>query len=162
MDTDIASRLLKIENRHAIADQIYRYARAADAQDADGMAGVFTLDCEAHYSAVFPVAYGRQMLRDFCAANLSRQASSHHMSGIEYDFVSSDAARTHHYLYSWERFIDYPAKPDRHRWGRYHLEWRCIDGTWLISRLELLVAGELGGDRLGESVGRSWGDSALA
>jgi hypothetical protein len=45
-------------------------------------------------------------------------ASSHHISNIEFNFLTDEEASVHSYLYSWQRFKRYPEVRDRHKWAR--------------------------------------------
>jgi hypothetical protein len=57
-------------------------------------------------------------------------------------------------MYSWQRFTGHPMTADCHRWGRYENRFLRTPDGWRIARLKLISAGEYGGARIGEQLGR--------
>jgi hypothetical protein len=147
-------------DRTEIIERKHAYCRHADRLDPDAMVTLFADDCVARYRPVGEPIAGKQALRDFYATALSTViASSHHVSNFEVWFPQADRAVLRCYLYSWQRFGDFPAEPDRHRWARYEDTWVRTDNVWLQASLSYLVAGEAGGGdnlRVGEYVGTEW------
>jgi hypothetical protein len=135
-----------MEDRLEIEQRKFEYCRFADGLDATRMAGIFTEDCTASYGPSVPAISGRAALQDFYAAALSTVvSSSHHISNIEITFAGPDAADLRCHLYSWQRFVGHPERPDRHRWARYVEKWVRTPSGWRQRHLTYLVAGEVAG-----------------
>ena len=152
MDLDV--RLQQLVDRTDIIEAKHAFLRAADACDPDRMVAAFLEDVTISYDPAGEPTQGRQAARDWYAARLGHVvASSHHASNFEIHFDDADTALLCCYLYSWQRFDDYPATVDRHRWARYRDIWIRREGTWRQSSLTCLVAGEYCSDappRIGE------------
>ncbi|MFC9835193.1 nuclear transport factor 2 family protein [Rhodococcus sp. NPDC127530] len=131
----------------------YAYCRAADAMDAAGMLAVFTDDCVVDLSggrggAVTGVAAARK----FYSGALSKFiASSHHLSNMDVVFDSADTARMESYLFSWQRYKEYPELRDRHRWARYRDVYRRTQDGWKQTELVCYVGGEVTPEELERS-----------
>jgi hypothetical protein len=151
---DRETRLQQLIDRTDIIELKHAYMRAADACDPDRMVANFAPDVTASYDPKGPLIEGREAVRAWYAARLtSVVASSHHVSNFEVSFDDPDTAQLRCYLYSWQRFDDYPVTADRHRFARYLDTWVRRDGKWWQSTLVLLVAGEFSSDavpRIGE------------
>lgn len=147
--------LLTLRDRACIEEAIYRYGRFADAGSPEGMASIFAEDAELLYRGEEgPVTKGRSALIEYLTPGLAAHlACSHHLTGVELQFVDSDTALSHTKLYSWERFIDHPDRPDRHVWGAYEATWRRTDTGWECVRWLRLIAGVTGGDVSGPAIG---------
>jgi hypothetical protein len=149
----------RLQDRVEIQELMYCYCRHADLLDAASMTALFVDDCVADFSPGDEAGFaqGREALRDFLSSALERTLSgSHHIANIELVFESEDLVNAHMYMYSWQRFVGYPVIADCHRWGRYEIRFvRTADG-WRFSRLRLFSAGEYGGARFGEQLGRPW------
>ncbi|MBI1181090.1 MAG: hypothetical protein GC201_11065, partial [Alphaproteobacteria bacterium] len=139
---------------------MYRYTRYADCFDAAAMAALFTEDCVCDFFAgrePDKVTRDRQGLHDFLAEAMSQSVSSnHYISNVEIVFESADAAMFYAYMYSWQRFTGYPQMADCHRYGRYEMRAVRAGDGWRFSDLVLLSAGEYGGARIAEQIGRPW------
>ncbi|SOD71792.1 SnoaL-like protein [Jatrophihabitans sp. GAS493] len=145
---ELDAQLRQLLDRSEIIDRKHAYIRAADACDAERMVARFTEDCRISYTPDGPPLLGRETLREWYSTRLtSVVASSHHVSNFEFVFSDADTATMYCYLYSWQRFAQYPAVADRHRYARYIDTWvRHHDGWWQVS-LTCLVAGEFSSDR---------------
>jgi len=123
------------------------------------MASYFTPDCIAAYvlPSAAPAFNNRRELVDFLNTYfLNTISSSHHIANVELLFDSPDIVTAHTYMYSWQRFKDFPAAADCHRWGRYEIRLvRTVEG-WKMTHMQLISAGEYGGARIGEQFGRAW------
>jgi hypothetical protein len=154
---DLETRLQQLIDRTDIMERKHAYLRAADACDPDRMVAGFLEDFTASYNPADRPIEGRQAIRAWYAARLSHViASSHHVSNFEITFDDMNTAQLRCYLYSWQRFDDYPATADRHRFARYIDGWARRDGEWWQSSLVCLVAGEYCSDavpRIGEYLG---------
>jgi uncharacterized protein (TIGR02246 family) len=152
------SAVQRLIDRVDIIEGKNAYARAADALDPDRMIELFTDDCSALYHPGGEPIRGREQLRDWYRQRLGPVvASSHHLSNFEVTFTGDDSAELRCYLYSWQRFKDFPEQRDRHRWSRYFDTWVRTANGWRQRSLTLLVAGELSSEadlRIGEYLGR--------
>jgi hypothetical protein len=150
-------RMLRLLDKDEIIALKCAFARAADARLPDRMAARFTEDCTVSYVPGEPAIHGREPLGAWYAERLGTVASSsHHLSNFEITFPDRDTALLRCYVYSWQRFADYPADADRHRWGRYADQWVRTDSGWFQSTLRYLLAGEVSADpapRVGEYFG---------
>jgi len=150
--------LQRLVDRMEIIENKAAYARAADALDPDRMIELFTDDCSALYYPGDEPIHGRGPLREWYRQRLGPVVvSSHHLSNFEVSFIGNDSAELRCYLYSWQRFADFPTQQDRHRWSRYLDTWVRTASGWRQRSLTLLVAGELSSEanlRVGEYLGR--------
>lgn len=154
MNDDV--RIRRLLDRTEIIDLKHAYMRAADACDPDRMVSVFTdEDFIARYDPSSDPIVGKAAIHQWYSERLTDVvASSHHISNVEVEFTDDDTATLRCYLYSWQRYSEFPSVPDRHRWCRYVDAWTRRDGRWQMQSLTLLVAGETWGSeptgRLGE------------
>lgn len=145
--------LARLLDRESVVARKLRFARAADAGDAEAMVACFAPDAVAAYDPDH-LMVGREAIRDWYARSLGPVvASSHQLTNFEVDVTSPDEAVLRCYLYSWQRFDPSTGREDRHRWARYVDTWRRDPGGWVLTSLRLLAAGEspaVPGDRVGE------------
>jgi hypothetical protein len=151
-------RLQRLVDRVEIIDLKHAYARYADAMRPDLMVSRFVPECTARYQPGGELISGRDALLEWYSTQLGTVvASSHHMSNFEVTFADADHADLRCYLYSWQRFAQFPAEADRHRWARYEDTWVRTEDGWFQSSLNYLIAGELSSDevlRQGEYLGQ--------
>ena len=149
----------ELKDRVDILETMYAYCRHADQLNADAMVDLFTDDCVACFipGRDDMVLKGQEALRGFLAGALGGTVSgSHHISNVELIFETPDRVAFHGYMYSWQRFTGFPVTADCHRWGRYENQFVRTARGWRMSRLRLLSAGEYGGARMGEQLGRAF------
>lgn len=154
---NIEATVLELRDRVQITELMHVYCRHADNLDGVAMAELFVDDCIAQYvpGEGDTILRGRNQLTDMLTAALSNVISgSHHISNIEILFDDPDTATFCCYMYSWQRFDGYPSAADCHRWGRYENRFVRTAEGWKFSRLVLLSAGEYGGLRISEQLGR--------
>jgi len=147
----------RLQDRVEIEELTYRYCRHADLLDGPAMAALFVEDCVTQFIHNDPkaVLYGRAALEDFLNMALGGTVSgSHHIANVELIFDSDDAVTAHMYMYSWQRFTGFPVTADCHRWGRYENRYVRTKDGWRFTHLRLLSAGEYGGARICEQMGR--------
>jgi hypothetical protein len=153
----IETIIRELKDRVDILETMYAYCRHADQLNGDAMADLFVEDCASNFFAgrAENELHGREALRTFLRGALAVTVSgSHHIANAELIFETPDRVTLHCYMYSWQRFQGFPSTADCHRWGRYENQFvRTADG-WRLSRLRLLSAGEYGGARIGEQLGR--------
>jgi len=149
----------RLQDRVDILETMYAYCRHADNLDGDAMADLFVDDCVATFipGGEETLLRGQAALRGFLNGALGVTVSgSHHIANEELVFETPDQVILHCYMYSWQRFQGFPSTADCHRWGRYENRFvRTADG-WRMDRLRLFSAGEYGGARIGEQLGRSF------
>ena len=152
-------KVQRLTDRLDIQELMARYCRHADLLDADGMADCFTDDCVVAYvpaSMAAPARSKKELLGFLRAYFPSSVSSTHYITNVELIFETSDTVSAHTYMYSWQRFIGYPAAADCHRYGRYEFQLVRSPHGWLFSKLTLLSAGEYGGTRIAEQFNRAW------
>ena len=130
----------RLEDRAAIADQMFRYARATDWLETAGHRDVFVDDCvfaSPHSGDIHGVdavvAWMDRVLPQY-------EATQHLISNIAITFTGPDSADAVSYVRAWHRFVD-NSKADMILWGEYHDSWVLVDGTWRITERRVLEAG---------------------
>jgi 3-phenylpropionate/cinnamic acid dioxygenase small subunit len=130
----------RLEDRAAIADQMYRYARATDWLATDGHREVFVDDCvfaSPHSGDVrgidAVVAWMDDALGQF-------EATQHLIGNIAVEFTGAETATAVSYVRAWHRYHDH-SRPDMVLWGEYHDRWVVADGRWRIKERRVLEAG---------------------
>jgi len=131
----------RLDDRAAIADQMFRYARATDWLETQWHREVFLDDCvfaSPHsgdvHGAGAVVAWMERVLQQF-------EATQHLISNIAVTFTGPLTADAVSYVRAWHRFLDRD-KPDMVLWGEYHDRWVLSDdGNWRIAERRVLEAG---------------------
>jgi ketosteroid isomerase-like protein len=154
-NTALTTTVRELKDRVDILETMYAYCRHADNLDGDAMADQFVDDCVASFSPVGEdlTFRGQAALRGFLNGALG-VTGSHHIANAELIFDTPDRVTLHCYMYSWQRFTGFPVTADCHRWGRYENQFVRTAQGWRLRRLRLLSAGEYGGARIGEQLGR--------
>jgi hypothetical protein len=130
----------RLEDRAAITDQMYRYARATDWLETSMHREVFTDDC------VFASPHSGDVVGvDAVVAWMDRalapfEATQHLIGNIWIDFTGSNTARAVSYVRAWHRYRD-RNRPDLVLWGEYHDRWRNDGDCWRIEERRVLEAG---------------------
>ena len=147
----------ELKDRVDILETMYEYCRHADQLNPAGMVALFVDDCVANFvpgdeaDMLRGKAQLTRMLTDALGGTVS---GSHHISNAELRFDTPDQVTFYSYMYSWQRFTGFPTTADCHRWGRYENRFVRTSAGWRISGLKLISAGEYGGARIGEQLGR--------
>lgn len=156
-ESSLEATVRELKDRVDILETMHAYCRHADNLDGDRMSALFVEDCIANFipGGEETMLRGRRALNDFLNMALGGTVSgSHHIANEELIFQTPDRVILHCYMYSWQRFTGFPVTADCHRWGRYENRFvRTADG-WRMDRLKLISAGEYGGARIGEQLGR--------
>ena len=130
----------RLEDRAAIADQMYRYTRATDWMETENHRLVFAEECvfaSPHSGDI----HGVDAIVDWMNKVLPQfEATQHLVGNISITFTGPSTAEAVSYVRAWHRFVD-PAKPDMILWGEYHDQWELIDGTWRIRERRVKEAG---------------------
>lgn len=143
----LSARLLQAEARLAIMDLEAEYARAWDAGDSRGWAGVFTEDGVFDLAAVGSgprlVHTGRQELEAFCTQVDAFYKGLHFMH-LPRLHIEGDTAhgRVH---FQWQGLFNPSHKYFGQRTvaGYYDVQYRRVHGQWLMQhRLEKAVSGQ--------------------
>jgi hypothetical protein len=155
-DGDLAAAIRKLTDRVDILETLYAYCRHADNLDGAAMADLFVEDCVCQFVPGEEwVLQGREALRTFlCDALAVTVSGSHHIANPELTFETPDQVVLNCYMYSWQRFDGFPVRSDCHRLGRYENRFVRTPKGWRMDRLRLVSAGEYGGARIGEQLGR--------
>lgn len=130
----------RLEDRWAISEQMYRYARATDWLQTDDHREVFTADC------VFASPHSGDMHGvDAVVEWMNRalapfEATQHLIGNISITFTGDSTATAVSYVRAWHRFRD-REQPDMVLWGEYHDRWIHADGVWRIAERRVLEAG---------------------
>lgn len=130
----------RLEDRWAISEQMYRYARATDWLQTENHREVFTADC------VFASPHSGDMHGvDAVVEWMNRalapfEATQHLIGNISITFTGDSTATAVSYVRAWHRPRDYE-QPDMVLWGEYHDRWMHADGVWRISERRVLEAG---------------------
>jgi uncharacterized protein (TIGR02246 family) len=133
---------LSVEDRLAIQEVIAKYSYTYDSNDADGFAqlfvedGVFEVFVAGNTAAVFVLqsraaiyAWAKQRLEGRRGAVTSR----HHQTGILFEELTSDAARTRTMVLVTHQ-LPGEASPLPTLTGSYQDIWRRTDAGWRIVR----------------------------
>lgn len=147
----------RLQDRVDVLETMHAYCRHADNLDGDAMAALFTEDCISNFvpGGEETILRGRGALNAFLNMALGGTVSgSHHIANEELIFETPDRVILHCYMYSWQRFTGFPVTSDCHRWGRYENRFVRTPDGWRMDRLKLISAGEYGGARIGEQLGR--------
>lgn len=128
---------MNVDDMAAIQQQIARYSYVYDAGDADGWAQLFTEDGIWEYmtaDAPEPATRleGHRSLREFCTKRFASRSDgwtyAHHQSGILFDELSPDSARTRSMV---TITLQKPGEPPRlFLTGIYRDKWTKTPGGW--------------------------------
>lgn len=158
--TGLEADIREIKDRTAIAELMHRYCRYADSDEGRNMVTLFTEDCRCDFYAGHKPELemiGREQLLEQIQASLTTvRSGSHYVTNMEIAFDGPDRAMLCCYMYSWQRFHDYPVRADCHRYGRYEMRLLRTAEGWRFDRMRLVASGEYGGSRIGEQLGRPW------
>jgi ketosteroid isomerase-like protein len=150
------AQLQQLVDADAIRELINVYARCADDGDNERMVSLFVDECTASFKPAEVLSGKDDLLAWLTKVQSSIVTSSHFITNNDIRFDAPDHAIGHHYLYSFGRFAGYPGVEDKHRWCRYENTYcRTADG-WRLESLAIFASVEYGGDRVGESRGRTW------
>jgi hypothetical protein len=130
----------RLDDRAAIEEQMFRYARATDWLETARHRDVFAADC------VFASPHSGDVVGvDAVVAWMDRalgqfEATQHLIGNISVTFTGATTADAVSYVRAWHRYRDH-AKADMVLWGEYHDRWVVVDGTWRIAVRRVLEAG---------------------
>ena len=130
----------RLEDRAAIEQQMFAYARATDWLETENHRLVFAEECvfaSPHSGDIHGidevVPWMNRALEQF-------EATQHLIGNISITFTGDDTANAVSYVRAWHRFRD-TSKDDMILWGEYHDRWIRMDGTWRIIERRVKEAG---------------------
>jgi SnoaL-like domain len=130
----------RLDDRAAIAEQMFVYARATDWLEPQNHRRVFADDCvfaSPHSGDI----HGVDAVVEWMGRVLEQfEATQHLIGNISITFTGVDTATAVSYVRAWHRFVD-QSKPDMVLWGEYHDRWSRVDGTWRITERRVKEAG---------------------
>jgi 3-phenylpropionate/cinnamic acid dioxygenase small subunit len=131
---------LRLDDRAAIADQMFHYARATDWLETERHRDVFVDDCvfaSPHSGDI----HGIDAVVDWMNRALARfEATQHLIGNITITFTGPTTADAVSYVRAWHRYSG-EAQPDMVLWGEYHDRWVQRGGRWRIQERRVLEAG---------------------
>lgn len=131
---------MRLADRAAITDQMFRYARATDWLETERHRDVFVADCvfaSPHSGDV----HGIDAVVEWMNRALAPiEATQHLIGNISITFTGVDTADAVSYVQAWHRFRD-RERADMILWGEYHDRWVRVDDTWRIAERRVLEAG---------------------
>jgi 3-phenylpropionate/cinnamic acid dioxygenase small subunit len=130
----------RLADRAAIADQMFRYARATDWLETDQHREVFAEDCVFASPHSGDVAGVDAVVAWMDKALAPFEATQHLIGNISIEFTGTDTATAVSYVRAWHRARD-RARPDMVLWGEYHDRWAKVEGRWRIKERRVLEAG---------------------
>lgn len=130
----------RVEDRWAIGEQMYRYARATDWLETESHRDVFVDDCvfaSPHSGDI----HGIDAVVEWMNQALARfEATQHLIGNISITFTGDDDATAVSYVRAWHRPRD-RGQPDLVLWGEYHDRWSRTPDGWRIAERRVLEAG---------------------
>ena len=130
----------RLEDRAAIAEQMYRYTRATDWLETERHRDVFADGC-VFASPHSGDMHGPDAVVEWMNRVLPQfEATQHLLGNISITFTGGTTAHAVSYVRAWHRYRD-RSKPDMILWGEYHDRWILVDGTWRIEVRRVHEAG---------------------
>lgn len=130
----------RLEDRWAITEQMYRYARATDWLQTDDHRQVFADEC-VFASPHSGDMHGVDAVVDWMNRALAPfEATQHLIGNISITFTGDAEATAVSYVRAWHRPRDHD-RPDMVLWGEYHDRWCKVDEVWRIAERRVLEAG---------------------
>ena len=130
----------RLDDRAAITEQMFVYARATDWLEPQNHRLVFADDCvfaSPHSGDI----HGVDAVVEWMERVLDQfEATQHLIGNISITFTGPDSATAVSYVRAWHRYRDHD-KPDMVLWGEYHDAWERIDGIWRIRERRVKEAG---------------------
>lgn len=129
-----ASRIQRLEDRAALAELVFEYARLLDEGEPDAMAELFTEDAQIDYGPALGGAMtGRDAIRRFLQGIHGFARTSHHVSNHQLRFHDQDADRVDGrcYVLAWHEWPD--DRPNAVLYGRYEDRYRRTPEGWRIA-----------------------------
>jgi uncharacterized protein (TIGR02246 family) len=130
-------------SRFAIQDVLFEYCEKIDSLDAEGVAELFTDDCEFDFGNGRVIS-GRPAVAELMAGRLAADYThtSHHVSNVRIRFEGRDRAQCWSYILTFHRMTADGSERRLH--GRYQDQLVLAPEGWRIKRRKLLMAGGVG------------------
>jgi SnoaL-like domain len=130
----------RLEDRWAITEQMFRYARATDWLETEDHRDVFAQEC-VFASPHSGDMHGVDAVVDWMNRALAQfEATQHLIGNISINFTGDATAIAVSYVRAWHRYRDH-ARPDMVLWGQYNDRWASVDDVWRIVERRVLEAG---------------------
>jgi hypothetical protein len=130
----------RLEDRHAITEQMFRYARATDWLETENHRHVFAPEC-VFASPHSGDMHGVDAVVEWMNRALSQfEATQHLIGNISITFTGDTTATAVSYVRAWHRYRDHE-RADMVLWGEYHDRWAFVDDSWRIVERRVLEAG---------------------
>ncbi len=142
----LEGRLAEMEARLAIMDLEARYATTWDGGDAEGWAGLYTeegcFDMAAVGQQERQVFRGRTALAEFCRQVDSFYKGLHYMHLPQIQVTGETATARIHFHWTGMYAPSSRYRGERRAEGYYDVNYRKVDGRWLIEhRMEKAIGG---------------------
>jgi len=130
----------RLEDRAAIEQQMFTYARATDWLETENHRAVFAEGC-VFASPHSGDMHGPDAVVEWMNRVLEQfEATQHLIGNISITFTGDESADAVSYVRAWHRFRD-QSKPDMVLWGEYHDRWVRVVGRWRIAERRVKEAG---------------------
>lgn len=130
----LEERIIRLEDIEAIRYLQAKYQRCLDSRDFDELASCFSEDAVSSYGNDTMSYKGRDAIIKFLAGVMSiNMPSTHLIHGGEIDWIDFESAKGTWYLEDHLVHKRYLVK--LHGAAIYHVEYKKIDGKWLISSI---------------------------
>lgn len=131
---ELEDRIQRLEDIEAIRYLQAKYQRCLDCRDFDGLASCFTIDAVSSYGNGKMSYKGKDEIVKFLASVMSiNMPSTHLIHGGEIDWLDKENAKAKWYLEDHLVHKRYLVK--LHGAAIYNIEYKKIDGQWLISSI---------------------------
>lgn len=132
-------RVKELLARQEIANLVYEYCRALDQVDLEGVAGVFTEDCEVEYGPDPKFnSHGTSQLMEHLRRMWRFSRTSHHPSGVQIAFDGEDHAQGTNSVIAWH---EWPDGRQGTLWGMYFDRYVRTPKGWRIAHRRLEMRG---------------------
>jgi uncharacterized protein (TIGR02246 family) len=144
-DPTVEQRLRAIEDRTAIADLAYEYARLVDANEPEQVAALFTEDACVDYGAgLGGPQHGREAVVRLLGALRAFERTHHHIANHQIRFDGPDHATGIAYVIAWHLLPEARAKGRARTavaYGRYEDEYVRTDAGWRFAARRIALHG---------------------
>ena len=130
----LEERITRLEDIESIRSLQAKYQRCLDTRDFDGLGECFTIDATSSYGNNKMSYQGRDAILEFLTKVMSiHMPSTHLIHGGEVDWIDPNNAKAKWYLE--DNLYHDKALIEIHGAAIYSVEYKKIDGKWLISSI---------------------------
>ena len=136
----LEQRLRELQDQVEITDRLHDYCRGLDAMDLDRLVSAFTSDCVVDYGPEPGMrTVGRHsLLQSLDVLMLRWVRTSHHLTNIQIEFITTDQAKSVSYVMAWHEF---PGGATTSLYAQYHDTLVREPSGWRIRERRLLMTG---------------------